>query len=403
MREVEKVAKIKNKKGKRLRKLVFSFVLIFTFLNLSQASAISKQPLIDGSSFVAVDSKTGNILFRKDEEASFSPKKLSSLLALGLLYESGELKGSEKEIASLLNNFKEDKVIKFLASKFGSEEAVLSKVGKRIETLGLKNTKLANLSGDSADNKTNMKEASLLLSKMLAQPKIQKELSFKKIEANKEVEVAILIIGEKEDAYSFALGKMGESNFFSINIGGASQEGNENDSKKILQYTLENYRTYQVIEKGKKVESIKVKGGRESYCDVVAKDDLFITLPRGTEDSIVKDRVKIKKELIAPVKKGIDVGTFEALEAGEVTATVGLITGEEIVSGGPWSKIGISDYMMAIGSLIIFLILLIFIVFKIRKRKKMKKLARQLAEKKRRQQLILEREREEKRRRNWPY
>ena len=155
--------------------------------------------------------------------------------------------------------------------------------------------------------------------------------------------------------------------------------------------------------KGEKVGKVKIKGGRSSYCKVVAKEDLYVTLPREGEDSLVKTKLEILKEMKAPVKKGKVIGKLKALEAGEVTAQVEVTTGEDVVTGGPWSKIGISDYMMAIGRAVIILVLIIYISInrkKKRKRMRIEEIKRRRREEEARRIAI---EREEKRRRNWPY
>ena len=208
---------------------------------------------------------------------------------------------------------------------------------------------------------------------------------------------------EKDRVYTAVVGKKNDNIFVAISYGAADEKSGTDDGVNSLSYFMSIYRTFKVVAKGEKVGKVKIKGGRSSYCKVVAKEDLYVTLPREGEDSLVKTKLEILKEMKAPVKKGKVIGKLKALEAGEVTAQVEVTTGEDVVMGGPWSKIGISDYMMAIGSAVIILVLIIYISInrkKKRKRMRIEEIKRRRREEEARRIAI---EREEKRRRNWPY
>ncbi len=401
---LKKLKKIKVRRGVEILPLLaFVMITIVSFFSMSFVYGVKDAPLIDGTAYGAADSKSGAVIFQKEENSSFAPNQINGILTLAALYEGGYLEGEEAEIGKLIDENDIENIREFIKEKLGDETDAITKANEVITNLGLENTKIGTLEGNGSGDLTTIREASQLMSKVLGSDDVRKELSLKKISKKSDVSYKVLAQGTEEDIYSLSIGQKGDSYFTAITVGGATADGNLEDSNKILKYSLNKYRTYRVLEKGEVVDKIKVKGGRKSYCKVVAAGDLYVTLPKEADDDIVKRKITIDKDLIAPVEKGVVVGRLDAMEAGDITGSVSIVTKENIVTGGPWSKIGISDYMMAIGSTLIILLLIFVIVIKRKRKKKLIRIAKEKEEKRRREELRLAKEREEKRRRNWPY
>ncbi len=91
------------------------------------------------------------------------------------------------------------------------------------------------------------------------------------------------------------------------------------ESRKLLDYGFANFETVVVNTKGEIIDSVQVKKGMQEKVDIAYKDDVKLLLKKGEKGKIERT-VKIKSELIAPVKAGTKVGeviyTIDGNEAG---------------------------------------------------------------------------------------
>ena len=99
----------------------------------------------------------------------------------------------------------------------------------------------------------------------------------------------------------------------------------------------------------------------------------------------------------------MSAGKVRAIEAGVVTAEVDLVVTGDIGTGGPWTKVGISDYMLiGIGAALVLLLILV-VVIKVKRSRKKKRIAEMRAKKRQEEAMRIALERAEKKRRDWPY
>lgn len=91
------------------------------------------------------------------------------------------------------------------------------------------------------------------------------------------------------------------------------------ESRKLLDYGFANFETVLVNTKGEMIDSVQVKKGMQEKVDICYKDDVKLLLKKG-EKSKIERTVKIKGDLIAPVKAGAKIGeviyTIDGNEAG---------------------------------------------------------------------------------------
>ena len=407
--------------------LIIFFVMEIFNISIEKVRGAAETPVIDSSSLAVEDIKTNSIVFRKNAGEGIKLKKLVAIIGALTLYERGELGKDSDRVADLMENLNTSHMDYFAKKIYKSNGEFVKAMNKTVEKLGCKDTSIQSIDGSKDKDRTSVADLSMILgkaidigyrNKMKFNDKIEKLLSDKgkgeslskdgkKIKKQSEKDeilgMKLFSSKEKDRVYTAVVGKKNDNIFVAISYGAADEKSGTDDGVNSLSYFMSIYRTFKVVAKGEKVGKVKIKGGRSSYCKVVAKEDLYVTLPREGEDSLVKTKLEILKEMKAPVKKGKVIGKLKALEAGEVTAQVEVTTGEDVVMGGPWSKIGISDYMMAIGSAVIILVLIIYISInrkKKRKRMRIEEIKRRRREEEARRIAI---EREEKRRRNWPY
>jgi D-alanyl-D-alanine carboxypeptidase (penicillin-binding protein 5/6) len=91
------------------------------------------------------------------------------------------------------------------------------------------------------------------------------------------------------------------------------------ESRKLLDYGFANFETVLVNSKGELIDSVQVKKGMQEQVAIGYKDNVKLLLKKGEKGKIERT-VKIKGDLIAPVKAGAKIGeviyTIDGNEAG---------------------------------------------------------------------------------------
>ncbi len=385
--------------------LLMTAVVLSCFIEAVPAFALTKAPTIDADYSIVMDVKTGTKVYDKNETKKMYPGGLTKIMTALVAMDRGDLSETNKsQIRSMLLEGSDDMANKLAADTYGTNKNFVKKMNDKAKKLGCKNTKFTNVSGNTNDKKqkTTMDDMAIVIRKFMKNKELMAMVDF---EGKGKIQYGKLLVAEKEAKIkvSVALAKKGDSTFIAASSGGISSDACYEDNQKLLKYAFENYRTYYALKKGKKADKLKIKGGKKNYTAVYAKEDLCVTLPAEGEDELVKTKVILKEDVKAPLKANQVVGIIQALEAGEVTSQVEVIVKEDVAKGGPWSKIGISDYMMVMIVAIVIVLLITFFIIRAKIRRKKKKIAAMKKKRREAEAMRIARERAEKRRRNWPY
>ncbi|MEG0918685.1 MAG: D-alanyl-D-alanine carboxypeptidase family protein [Anaerovoracaceae bacterium] len=194
-----------------------------------------------------------------------------------------------------------------------------------------------------------------------------------------------------------------KTELISVVLGSGDDLTRFEESKEILMFGMDNYKTYQVAGPKEVVGKVKVKHGSKLRVKAYVAEGAYVTIPKDADESIVTSKVIMDKDIKAPVKAGTAVGVIKLSSGGDVVGTEKLIISESVKVGGPWTYIGISDRMMII-IVGVLLLIIIITIFKKRNRKK-KRLKKEEALRKARERKAMEiaKDRAEKKRRDWPY
>lgn len=399
--------------NRRIRKTYICFItaLIMVLSVFTQAVPVfavtGEAPVTDSSAAIVVDAGTGAVVYRKNENTSFNPKAMTKLMTALVAADKKKLTdGDIAEIGDMLTA-SDSKGAEALAKEIsGSTSAFCKEMNAKAKELGCKGTNFVSPEGQTSDEKHKTTLADMkLIAKAFADSKLSSTIKTGKKKDKDEKAYMTLIRGdgEKSGICTVAVGDKGETRLIVLATGGSSAESSLTDAESLLSYCLDNYRTYTAMKAGEKAGKVKVKGGQKSYAKVAAKEDLKVTLPSEGADSLVETETVLDEELKAPVEKGTVAGKVRAIEAGVVTAEVDLVVTGDIGTGGPWTKVGISDYMLiGIGAALVLLLILV-IVIKVKKSRKKKKIAEMRAKKRQEEAMRIALERAEKKRRDWPY
>lgn len=396
-------------KEKRINKfLCISLIMIMVlsvFVQAVPTFALAEEPTVDVDRAIAIDINTGTSVYSKHKTKKVNPGNLTKLMTAVVAAESSDFSASLKtQVESLLidgNNQAADKIVK---NTYGSYKNFYKKMNEKAKKLNCKNTHFNSVTGSTTSKKnySTMADLSKIAKAFMDKDDLRSMVDFR--ESNK-MEIGKLIVSSNDSPIkaTAVLGKKENSEFAVFTLGGLNSKSNYIDCKNLLKYAFENYRTYEVVEKGKTLDKVKIKGGEQNYVKVHAVKDLCVTLPAEGENSLVKTNIVLNEDVKAPLKADQIVGKIQALEAGEVTAEVKVAANKAVDKGGPWSKIGISDHMMitiAIMVVVIF-VAVSFIKAKIRRRKR--KIAAMKRRKREQEAMRIAMERAEKKKRDWPY
>jgi len=179
------------------------------------------------------------------------------------------------------------------------------------------------------------------------------------------------------------------------------------DSISLFEWGFENYRSHQVLVKGKEVERIRVREGASRKVGVAAVDDCYITMPNDAGDSVISTKAVLEDFIMAPAKAGTVVGKIEVYEGDRLVQSVDAVVMDDVAVGTVLSKIGISDRIakplitiVVILAALVAALALTVIILRVIIGKKKKKLRREKALELAAKRLAAERDKEN---RNWPY
>lgn len=141
----------------------------------------------------------------------------------------------------------------------------------------------------------------------------------------------------------------------SVVMGTNSEPNRFNETRKVLDYGFTNFEKKTVIEPNSTVEQLKtvnVKKAAKLTVPVVTEDGLTLIAKKGEKDDAFVKEVKATDDskLVAPVKKGTQVGTLKVTYNGQ-ESTIKLVTAEDVEKAGMFRLMfrGIGDFFSGIG------------------------------------------------------
>lgn len=440
-------------------------VVVLLFLQVVPTFASNEEPDIVSRAAVVIDSKTKEVLYEKNMEEIRTPASLTKMLTAILVVENLDLKkeivapkeaigikgnnmnlkkGEKLTVEELLNAMliysANDAAIALGVEVAGSLENFYQLMNEKARVIGCKNSNFISANGltNNIKHHSTAYDMALIAAKSMEYKEIRKivkkidytieatnksdERTFKttnrllydkkhtyKLDGKNETLKYDLAIGVKTGLMNSsghclaAAAKKDGTEVISVVLGSSEDLARFEESKTLLMYAFDNFKTYEAIPKDEAVGKVKIKRGAKLSAEVFVNGGAYVTLPKTTENSVVTTEVVLKDDIEAPVKKGTVVGYVKIKDAGTLVDKVDVSIGESVKKGGPWTILGISNLMMIIIALVILALLVLLITMKTSKKRLRKK--RELAAKRAREEKILElaRQRAEKKKREWPY
>ncbi len=123
--------------------------------------------------------------------------------------------------------------------------------------------------------------------------------------------------------------KKGDLDIVTVVLNCPTKRARTTSSIKILDYVFNTYEYYDLVNKGQIFANISVKKGIEPVIDIVARENFTMLLSKYSaaklEYSVVYPEI-----VIAPVKKGMQVGRLQISEGGKLILNTPLVASEDI-------------------------------------------------------------------------
>lgn len=341
---------------------IFHKLGIFPLILLAMSFALSSQLLAQEFQTKAkqaflIDARTGTVLFAKNENELIPPASLAKIMTMEMVFSAlrkGELSledtfnvsenawrtgGAPSRTSTMFAEIKSDIRVEDLIrgaiiqsgndsciilaeGMAGSEATFASRMTARAREIGLESSVFANSTGLPDDKARVTMRDLVTLSKHIfdTYPEYYKyysetEFTWNKIRQVNRAPLLTAGIGvdglktgfTEESGYAIAssIEQNGQRLFLAMS-GLQTKKQREEETRRILLWALENFKSKLIFKKGEDLGSAGVYGGAGEV-RLVAGQDVDILLPANNTERL-KARVAYKWPLVAPVQAGDEVG-----------------------------------------------------------------------------------------------
>jgi D-alanyl-D-alanine carboxypeptidase (penicillin-binding protein 5/6) len=234
-----------------------------------------------------------------------------------------------------------------------SESGFASLMNAQAERLGMTNTHFENATGLPSENHyTTARDIARVAAATIREfPQIYAWYSIKEFTYNnikqynrnkllwRDKSVDGMKTGHTESAgYCLvASAKRGDMRLLSVVMGTKSENARANESQSLLNYGFRFYESHRLYQAGETISQFRVWKGDREQLPVGMKQDLVVTIPVRQYDRL-KAKMTVARQIVAPVKKGLQVGTVHITLEGEPVAEVPLVALQPVETGGIWQR-----------------------------------------------------------------
>jgi D-alanyl-D-alanine carboxypeptidase (penicillin-binding protein 5/6) len=135
-----------------------------------------------------------------------------------------------------------------------------------------------------------------------------------------------------------ASAKRGDQRLVTVVLGDTSEKARAADSQALLNWGFRFYETHKLYDAGKQVARQKVWKGASDVVELGVAEPMLVSLPRGKYAQL-KPTMDVPKTLVAPIRKGQQIGTVKVSLAGKVIAQRPLVALQAVEEGGFFKRL----------------------------------------------------------------
>lgn len=348
------------------------------------AATIPAPPQIEARSHILIDFDSGRILAANRADERMEPASLTKVMTVyavlnelkaGKISLTDEVRISEKawrtegsrtfvevgktvQLEALLKGLivqsGNDATVALAEHVAGSEEVFASIMNQTAQKMGMKSTHFVNSTGLPDPNHYTTARDMALLTRMLIRefPEHYSWYSIKEFSYNgitqpnrnlllwRDASVDGVKTGHTESAgyCLISSAKQQGMRLIAVVMGTASENARANESQKLLGYGFRFFETHRLYEAAKPLASARVWKGEAEQVGLGLTRELYVTIPRGQYGNL-KASMKMAPRIMAPVKKGSQLGTMEIALDGQKVAERPLVALQGVAEGGLFTRL----------------------------------------------------------------
>ncbi|UOO89379.1 D-alanyl-D-alanine carboxypeptidase [Vitreoscilla massiliensis] len=344
----------------------------------SFAADVPAAPALEASAYLFFDAQSGQILTSKNPDARIEPASLTKLMTAYLTFDAlknGRLKLDQQLTASerawksegsrmfldpkvpvsvdnlikgMIVQSGNDACVTLAEAIAGSEEGFAQMMNAQAKKLGMNNTHFTNATGlPDPQLYTTVRDLATLSNALIRDfPQYYPTYSIKSFTYNnitqpnrnlllyRDSSVDGLKTGHTDSAgfNLIASSKRDGRRVITVVVGTKSMEARATESSKLLNWGLSHFQTPKLYDAGKPLSKVTVYKGSANELDVGFLQPVYVTLPRGSEE--VTPVLETVQPVLAPVKKGAELGTLKLMSGNKVLAERKVVALQDIEEAG---------------------------------------------------------------------
>ena len=344
----------------------------------SFAADVPAAPALEASAYLFFDAQSGQILTSKNPDARIEPASLTKLMTAYLTFDAlknGRLKLDQQLTASerawksegsrmfldpkgpvsvdnlikgMIVQSGNDACVTLAEATAGSEEGFAQMMNAQAKKLGMNNTHFTNSTGlPDPQLYTTVRDLATLSNALIRDfPQYYPTYSIKSFTYNnitqpnrnlllyRDSSVDGLKTGHTDSAgfNLIASSKRDGRRVITVVVGTKSMEARATESSKLLNWGLSHFQTPKLYDAGKPLSKVTVYKGSANELDVGFLQPVYVTLPRGSEE--VTPVLETVQPVLAPVKKGAELGTLKLMSGNKVLAERKVVALQDIEEAG---------------------------------------------------------------------
>lgn len=362
---------------------------ICSFFGVSTAAWAEEKnvKLVDGvKSAILIERDTGQVLYEENSDTPLPPASMTKIMTLLLIMEAldkGKIQmdekvraseyaasmggsqiflepGEEMTVEDLLKGIAiasgNDASVAMAERIAGSEEQFVSMMNQKAKELGLKNTHFKNSTGLPAKGHySSAKDMAVIAKELLKYEEITKftgtyedylregtDKKFWLVNTNRLVKFYDGVDGVKtgytnEAKYCLtATAKKGNMRVIAVVFGAKTPKDRNAQITKLLDYAFSQYETHPLFKRNEVVTKAKLSKGSDKDVQLITSEPVSIITKKGESIDDIKQEIMFKNHLVAPVKKGDELGTLVLKKNGKVFAESKLVAKQDVRVASWW-------------------------------------------------------------------
>lgn len=350
----------------------------------AQSVLIPSPPQIAASSYILMDPLSGRIIMEENSHERLPPASLTKMMTAYIVereLDEGRIamsdmvpisveawrtegsrtfiqEGTQVSVEDLLKGViiqsGNDASVALAEFVAGSEGAFVDIMNQQAQILGMNESSFANATGLPAQDHFSTAHDLALLAKAIINdyPEnyplyAQKHFTFNNIRQPnrnsllwRDESVDGLKTGHTEEAgYCLvASAKRNDTRMIAVVMGTNSTAARAQEVQKMLNYGFRYYQTERLFRNGQELLEARVWGGESDSLSLGLMEDVHVTIPRGSRDSL-ESTVELDSVIKAPVSKGDELGRVTVKLDDEVVVDQPVLALTDVPEGGFFKRI----------------------------------------------------------------